>query len=72
VPFLVVQDDAFYEAAQEGAEVDVDLNRGRIRVAGREFAAAEPSRIIQALAGEGGIVPAIQHHGTAVFEKLTA
>ena len=34
--------------------------------------AEQPSRIIQALAGEGGIVPAIQHHGTAVFEKLTA
>jgi aconitate hydratase/homoaconitate hydratase len=72
LPFLVVHDDSFYEAAKEGAEIEVDLARGRIRVAGREFEAEEPSRIIQALAGEGGIVPAIQHHGTAVFEKLTA
>ena len=68
----MVHDDAFYEAAKEGAEIEVDPGRGRVRVAGREFAAEEPSRIIQALAGEGGIVPAIQHHGTAVFEKLTA
>jgi len=72
LPFLVVHDAAFYEAAQEGAEIELDLKRGRIRVGGREFAAEEPSRIIQALAGEGGIVPAIQHHGTAVFAKLTA
>jgi len=71
LPFLVVQDDAFYEVAKEGAGVEVDLARGQVRVAGQEFQAEEPSRIIQALAGEGGIVPAIQHHGTTVFEKLT-
>ena len=69
---MVVQDEAFHEAAKEGAEIEVDLERGRIRLGGREFEAEQPSRIIQALAGEGGIVPAIQHHGTAVFEKLTA
>ena len=45
---------------------------GEVRVAGRSFRALEPSKIISALAGEGGIVPAIQHHGTTVFEKLTA
>ena len=72
LPFLAVGDDAFYEVAKEGADIELDLLRGRIRVAGKEFAAEQPSRIIQALAGEGGIVPAIQHHGTAVFEKLTA
>jgi len=71
LPFLVVRDDSFYEVAKDGAEVQVDLARGRVRVAGQEFQAEEPSRIIQALAGEGGIVPAIQHHGTTVFEKLT-
>jgi aconitate hydratase/homoaconitate hydratase len=71
LPFLVVHDAAFYELAKEGAEVQVDLDRGRVRIAGQEFQAEEPSRIIQALAAEGGIVPAIQHHGTTVFEKLT-
>ena len=71
LPFLVVSDDAFYELAKEGAEVEMDLAGGRVRVAGQEFQAEEPSRVIQALAGEGGIVPAIQHHGTTVFEKLT-
>ncbi|MFL5421212.1 MAG: 3-isopropylmalate dehydratase, partial [Myxococcales bacterium] len=69
---LVVADPAFYEVAQEGVEIEVDLARGKIAVAGRAFVAAEPSRIIQALANAGGIVPAIQRHGTEVFDKLTA
>ncbi|HZX93114.1 MAG TPA: aconitase family protein [Myxococcales bacterium] len=72
LPFLVVQDARFYELAKDAAEIEVDLARGAVRVAGQEFRAEEPSKIIQALVGEGGIVPAIQHHGTTVFEKLTA
>jgi aconitate hydratase/homoaconitate hydratase len=72
LPFLVVHDPAFYELAAEGAEIEVDLAQGRVAIAGRSFAAESPSKIIQALVGEGGIVPAIQHHGTSVFEKLTA
>jgi homoaconitate hydratase len=72
LPFLVVHDPEFYELAKEGEPVEVDLARGRASVAGRSFAAEEPSKIIQALVGEGGIVPAIQRHGTAVFEKLTS
>jgi aconitate hydratase/homoaconitate hydratase len=72
LPFLVVHDAAFYEVAKEGAEIEVDVLRGRATVAGQSFDAEQPSKIIQALAGEGGIVPAIQHHGTTVFEKLTS
>ena len=72
LPFLVVHDAEFYELAKEGEEIEVDLAQGRVRIAGRSFAAEEPSKIIQALVGEGGIVPAIQHHGTTVFEKLTS
>ncbi|HEY4770546.1 MAG TPA: 3-isopropylmalate dehydratase, partial [Myxococcales bacterium] len=72
LPFLVVQDPRFYELGKEGEEIELDLARGLLRVAGEEFRAEEPSAIIQALVGEGGIVPAIQHHGPTVFEKLTA
>ena len=71
LPFLVVQDARFHELAREGEEIELDLARGAVRIGGEEFAAEEPSRIVQALVGEGGIVPAIQRHGTAVFEKLT-
>lgn len=72
LPFLLVRDPAFYQVAVEGAEVEVDLARGAVAVGGACFQAEAPSRIIQALTGEGGIVPAIQRHGTRVFEKLTA
>jgi aconitate hydratase/homoaconitate hydratase len=72
LPFLIVHDPAFYEVAKEGEEIEIDLSRGEARVAGQTFKAEAPSKIISALAGEGGIVPAIQHHGTAVFEKLTS
>jgi len=72
LPFLLVDDPALYDLAQEGVEIEVDLARGRVALSGKTFAAAEPSRIIQALASAGGIVPAIQRHGTEVFDKLTA
>jgi len=72
VPFLVVDDDAFYASAVEGAAISLDLAQGRATVAGRTYSAQTPSKIIQALASEGGIVPAIQHLGKEVFEKLTA
>ncbi len=72
VPFLVVSDPAFFAAATEGKALEVDLDRGQVTIDGRAFQAHSPSKIIQALATEGGIVPAIQHHGTQVFEKLTS
>jgi aconitate hydratase/homoaconitate hydratase len=67
LPYLVVDDPAFYELAEEGSEVEVDLTAGRARVGGREFAARGPTPMIQALLREGGLVPAIQRHGGAVF-----
>jgi aconitate hydratase/homoaconitate hydratase len=72
LPFLAIQDPAFFAAAQDGATIEVDLARGRVRVGGASFAAEVPSKIIRALAGEGGIVPAIQRHGAGVFETLTS
>jgi aconitate hydratase/homoaconitate hydratase len=70
LPYLVIQDDAFYAAANEGAEVEIDLARGRVRIGGREFTAQSGSAIVRALQREGGLVPAIQHHGPRVLEQL--
>ena len=74
VPHLVVRDPAFYEAAQEGAELEVDLATGRVRETGtgREFQAQVATPMIQALQAEGGLVPAVQRHGKDVFAALTA
>jgi aconitate hydratase/homoaconitate hydratase len=74
VPYLIVTTPAFYELAGEDSEVEVDLANGRVThvASGQSFAAVTPSPIVQALQKEGGIVPAIQHHGAGVFTALTA
>ncbi len=72
LPFLVVSDPAFYELAKEGAEVEVDLGRNAVQVAGQSFAAAAPSAVISVLRREGGLVDAIKHRGPKVFEALAA
>jgi aconitate hydratase/homoaconitate hydratase len=74
LPYLVIRDEAFYDLATEGAELEVDLASGVVREAasGREFQAQTPTPMIQALTAEGGLVPAIQAHGKDVFAALTA
>ncbi len=74
LPFLVVTDPAFYELVGEGATLEVNLATGRVRdvSSGREFQAERPSPIVQALQGEGGLVPAVKHYGKEVFTALTA
>ena len=72
LPYLVVKDPAFYELAAEGVDLKVDLAAGTVSLAGRSFTAEQPSAIVQALQREGGLVPAIQRHGKAVFEALSA
>jgi aconitate hydratase/homoaconitate hydratase len=74
LPFLVVKDPAFYELANEGTELEVDLATGRVRdvSSGCEFQAERPSPIVQALQGEGGLVPAVKRYGKEVFTALTA
>lgn len=74
LPYLVISDPAFYELAQEDAELSIDLGSGEVThvASGRKFQAARPSPIIQALQREGGLVPAIKRHGKTVFEALSA
>ncbi len=72
LPYLVVKDEAFYELANEGEEIAVDLAAGTVTVAGRTFAAQPLAQVVQALAREGGLVPAIQRHGSQVFSVLSA
>jgi aconitate hydratase/homoaconitate hydratase len=71
--YLVIRDEAFYELASEGAELEVDLASGVVRdvTSGREFQAQTPTPMIQALTAEGGLVKAIQTHGKDVFATLT-
>jgi aconitate hydratase/homoaconitate hydratase len=70
--FLLVSDPAFYAACQEDDTLEVDVGSGRIRhvASGAEYQAQAPSLLITALTAEGGLVPAIRHHGQAVFAAL--
>jgi 3-isopropylmalate dehydratase small subunit len=70
LPYLVVDDPRFYELADEGAEVSVDLAAGQVSVAGQRFNARTTTPIIRALTAAGGLVPAIQRYGTGVFTRL--
>jgi 3-isopropylmalate dehydratase small subunit len=69
--YLVVKDPAFYELATEDAALKIDFKAGTVTVSGRTFEAEVPSAIVQALAREGGLVPAIKRHGKQVFEALS-
>jgi 3-isopropylmalate dehydratase small subunit len=71
--FLLVSDPAFYEVCKEDDALQVDLATGRILHvgSGQTFQAQAPSPLITALTREGGLVPAIRHHGKAVFSALT-
>ena len=71
MPFLVVQDEAFYAVAVSDVEVRVDLTGGNVEVNGAVYSAVPPSPIATAIQGAGGIVEAIRTHGSEVFEKLT-
>jgi aconitate hydratase/homoaconitate hydratase len=74
LPYLVVNDDDFYQIAGEGGELEIDLSTGVVRdlASGREFQAQVPTPMIQALTAEGGLVAAVQHHGKQVFSVLSA
>jgi aconitate hydratase/homoaconitate hydratase len=58
LPFAVVEDPAFHALVEEGAEVEVDLARGEVRLPalGRSFPAAPPSPVVERLRAAGGLV----------------
>jgi 3-isopropylmalate dehydratase small subunit len=70
LPFLVVDDPAFHEDAQTGAEVTIDFARGEVGLGGKIYEARGATPMIQALTRAGGLVPAIQRYGGDVFGAL--
>lgn len=71
LPYLVVQDPAFYELAQEDEELEVDLSGSVLHVrSGRRFPALSASPLLQAIQQHGGLVSAVKKFGPQVFTKL--
>jgi aconitate hydratase/homoaconitate hydratase len=73
LPYLVVREPEFYALAEEGEALEVDLEAGQVRhlATGRTFQAERPSAIVQTLRQQGGLVAAVQRHGSRVFELLS-
>jgi 3-isopropylmalate dehydratase small subunit len=74
LPFLIIHDPRFYELAEEGVELEVNLESSVVRLipSGEEFHAESMTSMVRALQAEGGLVPAVQRHGSNVFSELTA
>ena len=66
---ITMTDESFYEIAQDGAEVKVDLHRN-IVVAGEQEFPIEMSRMEKDLIGLGGITPAFTKFGKQLFQGL--
>jgi 3-isopropylmalate dehydratase small subunit len=58
IPFLTMQDEELYDALEDGAWIEADLESGEIRVEGSEkvFHAVPPSGVPRAIQAAGGLV----------------
>jgi homoaconitate hydratase len=64
-----LNDDEFYELAQEGAEVSIDIGKRRITCGGKEFAfVLDP--IEEALLSAGGLLSVYSRYGDSLFRQL--
>lgn len=73
LPFLVIEDPAFFDLVRDNETLCVDLDGSVTHVAsGKCFLAQTPTPLVSALRREGGLVPAIRRLGPNVFSHLTA
>ena len=66
-----MENEAFYEAAKDGAEISIDFDKRTIRLDGRDFG-FEISQMEKELFDHGGIASAFRHFGNRLFEAMTA
>jgi aconitate hydratase/homoaconitate hydratase len=70
LPYLQIDQPAFYEAVQAGMTIKANLQTGEVWVGEHSFQADPPTPMVQKLGEVGGIVPAIQTFGADVFARL--
>jgi 3-isopropylmalate dehydratase small subunit len=72
LPHLVVDDPDFYDLVQDGSTLQVDLATGTIReqASGQVFQAKNASSLLRSMQADGGLVSAVQRHGTQVFAQV--
>lgn len=64
-----MQDADFHSMAQDGADIEIDIQRNVVRVADREFS-FQLSPMEKQLRELGGITAAFQKYGKRLFESL--
>ena len=64
-----MNDDEFYELAQEGVEVSVDIAKRIITCGGKEFK-FDLDPIEEALLRTGGLLSVYNRYGTTLFRQL--
>lgn len=67
---FTMDDEAFYSAATENAEIEIDVPERTIRVAGQEFSFTLTDMEYQ-LTANRGMNEAYKKFGAAIWEKLT-
>lgn len=68
---VVITDSGFYKVAQDGVDINVKIDEGKIQVGGKQFT-FEFSVVERRLMDLGGIAQAFNEHGKSVFEALSA
>ena len=68
---IVIKDPEFYKLAEDGIDINVRLNEGKVLVGGKEFD-FQFSEVERRLMDLGGIAQAFNEHGKLVFEALSA
>lgn len=66
---ITMVDEGFYDAAQDGSLISIDLIRRRITVKGKEFP-FQLSQMEKELIANGGIASAFNHFGKKLFEAM--
>ena len=66
---IIISDEQFYALAQEGAEVDIDVDGQQVRVGGQAFP-FELSPIQQQIYRQGGVIQMYKESGPQLFKQL--
>ena len=67
---IVMGEEAFYELAVEGAEIEIDVPARNVRVGGKEFG-FKMAEMEYRLTMNKGITEAYRRFGKKIWEKLT-
>ena len=72
IPFFVVTDAGFHSAVEDGSPLEIRLAAGCVVTGGKEYPIEAVSPIARQIQARGGIVAAVQAHGSETFDLLTA